>query len=139
MVSKLTPLDIDEVNKLGILLNPKFIKLFHIESLSSNENILVYKENNKILGFIHYYINYEIADLLNIIVKEEYRSKMIGTILMDYMITSLPKTVQKIMLEVDETNIPAIKFYYNFNFEEISRRKNYYNGKDAIIMERKLL
>lgn len=139
MVDKLSPLDIDEVNKLGSLLNPKFKKAFHIETLNSNEYILVYKEDNKILGFIHYYINYEIVDLLNIIVKEEYRNKMIGTILMDYMITSLPKTVQKIMLEVDETNFPAIKFYYNFNFEEISRRTHYYNGNDAIIMERKLL
>jgi [ribosomal protein S18]-alanine N-acetyltransferase len=139
MVDKLTPQDIDEVNKLGSLLNPKFKKVFHIESLNSNEHILVYKEENKILGFIHYCINYEIVDLLNIIVKEEYQNKMIGTILMDYAITSLPKTVQKIMLEVDETNYTAIKFYYSFNFEEISRRTHYYHENDAIIMERKLL
>ena len=45
MVDKLSPLDIDEVNKLGSLLNPKFKKAFHIESLNYNEYILVYKEH----------------------------------------------------------------------------------------------
>lgn len=136
MVNNYTIEDIDEINKLGIKLNKEFIKLFHIDNLNKNEKIYVYKENNVVLGFIHIAINYETADILNIIVDEKHREHNIGTILIDYMITDLPKNVQKIMLEVDENNTPAINIYYKFNFEIISTRNNYYGNKKALVMER---
>ena len=130
--------DIDEINELGKLLNPDFNKLFHVNELNSNEKIYVYKEDNKVLGFIHISINYEVVDLLNIVVKEENRHKGIGALLLDYMITDLPNTVNRILLEVNENNDDAIKFYYKFNFELINIRKNYYGNTNALIMERKL-
>ena len=136
MVSNITSEDIQEVNNLGIQINPNFCKLFHIDNLNQNEKIYVYKDNNKVIGFIHISINYEIVDLLNIIVLEEYRKQNIATILMDYMITDLPKNIQKIMLEVNEENDIAIKFYHKFNFKIINTRKNYYGNKKAYIMER---
>lgn len=139
MVSSFNNLDINQINELGSKLNPKFKELFHIDKLNSNEKIYVYKENNKILGFIHISINYEIADLLNIIVDADYHQKHIATILMDYMITDLPESVTKILLEVDENNKNAIKLYYKFNFEIINSRNNYYGHNNALIMERSLL
>ena len=41
------------------------------------------------------------------------------------------------MLEVRKSNIPAQKLYKKFGFNEISIRKGYYNGEDAVIMEAK--
>lgn len=138
MVSEFVIEDLKEVNILGKRLNPNFEKLFHVDKLNDNEKIYVYKENNIILGFIHISINYEVVDLLNIIVNEEFTSHNIGSILMDYMISSLPSEAERIMLEVRQDNVRAIKFYYKFNFEVINIRKSYYDGVDAIIMERLL-
>ena len=139
MVNKFALEDIDKINELGTFLNPNFKKLFHIDKLNNNEKIYVYKENNEVLGFIHISINFEVVDLLNIFVLEEYRTKGIGMILMDYMITELPKNIKRILLEVNEENKTAINFYYKFNFEVINERKNYYQNNNALIMERKLV
>lgn len=139
MVDKLTKKDINEINKLGQILNPNFEKLFHINDLNPNEFIYVYKENDTVLGFIHILINYEVVELLNIVVKEEYQNKHIATLLMDYMITALPKTCERIILEVESTNLKAIKLYNKFNFLKIGERKKYYGDNDAIIMERSLI
>ena len=138
MVSKFELIDIDSINVLGKELNPNFTKLFHIDNLNDNEIIYVYKEKEKVLGFIHIAINYEIVDILNLVVMQKERNKKIASILMDYMITDLPKSVNRILLEVNEENCIAIRFYIKFNFQIISKRKNYYNNKDAIIMERKI-
>ena len=139
MVSNFIIEDIDRINELGTKLNPKFKELFHIDKLNSNEKIYVYKEDNQILGFIHISINFEIVDLLNIIVDEKYRNKGIAILLMDYMITDLPNNAMRILLEVNEKNIEAIKLYNRFNFEVINERKNYYGSDNALIMERKLI
>ena len=138
MVSNFVIEDIDRINELGTKLNPKFKELFHIDKLNSNEKIYVYKENNQILGFIHISINFEVVDLLNIIVDEKYRNKHIATLLMDYMITDLPNNASRILLEVNKNNTAAIKLYYRFNFEVINERKNYYGSDNALIMERSL-
>lgn len=139
MVSSFVFEDIDRINELGTKLNPKFKELFHIDKLNSNEKIYVYKENNQILGFNHISINFEVVDLLNIIVDEKYRNKHIATLLMDYMITDLPNNVSRILLEVNKNNTAAIKLYYRFNFEVINERKKYYGSDNALIMERNLL
>ena len=134
MISKLTKEDVQEVTKLGTILNPNFTKLFHIENLNPNETIYVYKENNIIKGFIHIQNGLDIIDLLNIIVKPEYRNHGIGSVLLKYIIDN--KQDKKIMLEVRSKNINAIKLYQKYDFKIINIRKNYYKDDDAIIMER---
>jgi ribosomal protein S18 acetylase RimI-like enzyme len=43
------------------------------------------------------------------------------------------------MLEVDVSNIEAIKLYQNLGYESLNIRKNYYGyGRDAQIMRRGL-
>ena len=134
MISKLTNDDIQEVTKLGTILNSNFTKLFHIENLNPDEAIFIYKENNIIKGFIHNQNGIDIIDLLNIIVKPEYRNHGIGSVLLKYIIDN--KQDKKIMLEVRSKNINAIKLYQKYDFKIINIRKNYYKDDDAIIMER---
>ena len=138
MVSNYELNDLDSINELGQKINDNFKKLFHIDNLNSNEKIYVYKVNNILVGFIHISINYETADLLNIIVKEEYRKQNIASTLLDYAISELPRTVEHFLLEVNENNKAAIKLYNKFNFNIISIRKNYYKNQNALIMERVL-
>ena len=138
MINKYSIDDLNEINKLGKELNPNYQKLFHIDKLNPNEEIYVYKEDNKIIGFIHFAINYEVVDLLNIIVSKDSRDKNIGTSLIDYMINNLPKDVKRILLEVNENNQTAIEFYYKNNFKVIALRKKYYKNESALIMEREI-
>lgn len=134
MISKLTKEEVQEVIQLGTMLNPNFSKLFHIENLNLNETIFIYKENNSIKGFIHIQNGLDIIDLLNIMVKPEYRNQGIGSALLKYIIDN--KQDKKIMLEVRSKNINAIKLYQKYDFKIINIRKNYYKDDDAIIMER---
>ena len=46
-------------------------------------------------------------------------------------------TNKSITLEVNKNNIPALNLYKKFDFNEVAIRKNYYNGVDGILMERK--
>lgn len=95
--------------------------------------ILVYTENDEILGFIDYSKMYENMEINYIFVKEEYRKKKVASKLLKYIIDN--NEFKNITLEVSVNNIAAIKLYEKFNFKTISIRKGYYNGIDAYLME----
>ena len=59
-----------------------------------------------------------------------------GSFLLENLISFAKEHNSKtITLEVNETNLSAIKLYDKFNFEKVGIRKKYYDGKnDAIIM-----
>jgi ribosomal-protein-alanine N-acetyltransferase len=45
---------------------------------------------------------------------------------------------KKIFLEVAENNMPARKLYERNGYKQIAIRRGYYNGIDAIIMQKDL-
>lgn len=132
MVSKFRKEDIPEIENLGLIINPKFKELFHLENLNHNEEIYVLKKDNIVLGFLHT-LNLDKIEILNLVVHPEHRREGISSVLLDYLFSEINKNT---ILEVREGNLEAINLYHNFNFKEISRRKNYYGNEDAIIMER---
>lgn len=133
MINKYKEEDIKDIIKLGSLVNKKFEKLFNINNLPDNEEILVYKENNQVIGFLHYLDNIDYIEFLNVAVHEEKRNKKIASLLVDYFLSQNNK---RIILEVRESNLPAIKLYQKFNFVIINIREKYYGNENAIIMER---
>lgn len=132
MVSKFCKEDIPEIENLGLIINPKFKELFHLDNLNHNEEIYVLKKDNVVLGFLHT-LNLDKIEILNLVVHPEHRREGISSLLLDYLFSEINKNT---ILEVRENNIEAINLYHNFNFKEISRRKKYYGNEDAIIMER---
>lgn len=127
---------IDQVYILGKELNPKFDVLYDELSLNKDCNhtyLLVRGE--KLIGFIHIQDLVDEIDIIDIIIDKTYRHKGYASKLLDYILDI--KDSKKIILEVDVNNIPAINLYHKYNFIEINRRKKYYNGSDAIIMEKK--
>ena len=130
--------DYDEIIKLGKIVNEDFEKLFKINNLNRTEKIYVYLYDNKVTGFIHISSNYEIIDILNIVVNPKYEKQGIGTKLINYIIKKKDTIASKIMLEVREDNLKAINFYQKNNFTIIAKRQNYYKNKDALIMERNI-
>lgn len=94
---------------------------------------LFYIENNKIIGYLYYSDIYDRVEINQIEVEEIHRNCGIGTKLLKKLIDAVQKNIT---LEVKIDNIPAIKLYKKFNFEEKAIRKGYYKGQDGILMER---
>lgn len=133
MISSYQLSDINEINILGMELDSKFSKLNHINNLPDLENIIVYRDDNKVLGFLHYLNNIDEVEILNLIVKKEKRNQNIASLLIGFLLSNVKK---RIILEVRENNLPAIKLYTKFNFNIINIRDNYYGNENGIVMER---
>lgn len=125
-----------DVYKLGELLNRDYTRLYDEESLNNNVNkTFLCIEGNDLIGFVHIQDLIDEIDIVNIVINEENRRKGYASKLIDYVISYA--NGKKIILEVSDQNISAINLYKKYNFVEINRRKGYYNGIDAIIMEKK--
>lgn len=106
---------------------------------SATSTLFTIKQNEKILGFAGISIILDEADITNIVIKKDYRSKGLSKLLMNELISfSKSLNCTKINLEVNSINYVAINLYNKFGFEKVGLRKNYYNGQDAILMSKML-
>lgn len=114
--------------------------VFKQELENSNSKYIVVLENDEILGFAGIWICIDEAHITNIVVKKSYRNNKIGSKLLEELINLANNlNLNSITLEVRSDNLPAIKIYKKYNFENLGIRKKYYeNTYDAIIMTRKL-
>ena len=104
------------------------------EILSDTDSIYNYMDGDKVLGYLEIRLVDGVLDIMNLFVNEEDRRKGIATELMNKMIQE--ENYSRIMLEVNENNIQAIKLYNKLGFKEISLRDRYYGEDTAIIMEK---
>ncbi len=96
-------------------------------------------ENDGICGFMCVLIIAGEAELLNIAVDEKHRGHGIGSYLMDHMIDLAGRNnVERIFLEVRESNTPARSLYEKYGFEIIGKRRRYYTKpvEDAVLMQK---
>ena len=125
-----------DIYKLGSLLNRDYSRLYDETSLNSGVNkTFLCVINDQLIGFIHIQDLIDEIDIINIVINEENRRKGYASKLIEYVINYANN--KKIILEVSDKNISALNLYKKYNFIEINRRKGYYNGIDAIIMEKK--
>ncbi|PMP67704.1 MAG: ribosomal-protein-alanine N-acetyltransferase [Thermodesulfobacterium geofontis] len=101
--------------------------------------IWVLKREEEIIGYLIFRaINPEI-EIFRIGIKKNYQKKGVGTQIMQKLIEFAKKeNISKIFLEVKVSNLPAYSFYKKLGFEEIYRRKNYYNNEEAIVMAKEI-
>ena len=126
--------DIKSIEALASLLHVNY--KFYLDEFS---NCLVYEYNNEIIAFITYSIIYERAEIIDIIVKEDYRNNKIGMKLLNAVINICKdQNCENITLEVKVDNKIAINFYKKFNFRVVSTRKDYYENSNAFLMEKDL-
>ena len=71
-------------------------------------------------------------------VLEKYQNKGIGNKLLSFLIKEYEDKVDNITLEVKCNNEVAIHLYKKYGFAFKALRKGYYNGVDAILMERSM-
>ncbi len=113
--------------------------LFDIEN-NTFTNYYIYRDSTRALAFINYHIMYERAELININVFYKYENQGIGSKLIEFMFNDLKsKGVKEVTLEVNVFNYNAIRLYEKFGFKMIAKREKYYDGIDAILMEKELI
>lgn len=77
------------------------------------------------------------GELANLAVAESHRGRGLGRRLLDEVMDQAREAgVEKLYLEVRESNAAAIHLYRSAGFEEVGRRKKYYDHpvEDALIM-----
>lgn len=110
--------------------------VFKSELESDSSHYLVVKDNSKIIGFAGIKVTVPDCDIMNIVVKKDFRNQGIGSLLLKELINlSKSLNVKNLFLEVNEKNTPAILLYNKFGFKKISTRKNYYKDNNAIVMK----
>ena len=135
MIDRLQEKDIDQVAQIEaeIFSVPWSIKSFK-DALASEQNIYLKAEtDDQIVGYCGIWTSFESA------VKKEFRKAGLGQKLLEAGIqAAAAKGVERILLEVRQSNKAAIRLYEKNGFQTIGLRKSYYTKpvEDAILMER---
>ena len=123
-------------NNLDILDNTFINKEYIKNELLNNTfgNILLYEEDNEILGYIYYSDIYDRVEINQFEIDLIHRNCGKGKKFLKKFIETVDKDIT---LEVKIDNNPAIKVYEDNDFKRMAIRKGYYKGIDGILMERK--
>ena len=110
--------------------------IFVKELENPNSKYFVALINEEIVGFAGIWKVLDETHITNIVTKISKRYMGIASKLLEELIkTAKAEKSNLLTLEVNETNINAIKLYEKFNFKKVGLRKNYYGqNKNAIIM-----
>ncbi len=97
--------------------------------------------SNLVIGICVFHVVLDEAQINFFVIKQKYRKKGFGSLLMSYLIKQCKKSnIIKLSLEVSHTNVTAEKFYSSFDFSTVGIRKNYYkDGSDGLLKEKKLI
>lgn len=139
MIRKMTESDIPKVCHLDskAFSDPWNDASFKDELKKDYAFYFVYEDNGEIIGYAGIWCIFETAELIRIGVLPDYEGRGIGTQLMaEIEDAAKSNACERMMLEVRRGNEVARRLYEKNGFSEISVRKGYYNGEDAIIMER---
>ena len=95
---------------------------------------------NLVIGICVFQVVLDEAQINFFVVNQKFRKKGFGSILMSYLIKNCKKlNINKLVLEVSDTNFLAEKFYTRFDFLTVGIRRNYYkDGSHALLKEKKL-
>jgi ribosomal-protein-alanine N-acetyltransferase len=91
-------------------------------------------------GFILSRMAADEAEILSVAIAPARRGRGLARPLLDLHLRSLAGLgVRTVFLEVDETNLPALRLYGGSGFHEVGRRHAYYeNGAAALVLRRDL-
>lgn len=129
--------DLKTIDYIGNQIKPNFVNEYDIDKIELYDwlNLLVYEENDKVIGFIEFANNVGNIDIYTIAIDENFKCHGIATKLIDYVKENY--NYETITLEVRSKNDAAIKMYKKNNFEVINIRKKYYENDDAYVMQYK--
>ena len=129
--------DLKTIDYIGNQIKLNFVNEYDIDKIELYDwlNLLVYEENDKVVGFVEFANNVGSIDIYTIAVDENFKRHGIATKLIDYIKENYD--YETITLEVRSKNDAAIKMYQKNGFEVINTRKKYYENDDAYVMQYK--
>ena len=95
---------------------------------------------NLVIGICVFQVVIDEVQINYFVVNQNFRKKGFGSYLMNYLIKRCKKlNINKLLLEVSQSNSTAENFYNRFDFSTVGIRKNYYkDGSDALLKEKNL-
>ena len=95
---------------------------------------------NLVIGICVFQVILDEVQINYFVINQKFRKKGFGSYLMRYLIKHCEKlNVNKLFLEVSQSNVKAEKFYASFDFFTIGTRRNYYrDGSNALLKEKTL-
>lgn len=101
------------------------------------ENFIVARDKDTVTGYLALSAVLDEGNIDNIAVSPAYRRRGVADALVSYAVERAREDgLATLMLEVRETNEPALRLYAKHGFEAVGRRKHYYTKprEDAILM-----
>lgn len=137
----------DDLQQVMTIENESFPDPWHISFFrrslhprKKNMHLYVARLNNKVIGYVVFYINCGEAHIMNIAVTSEYRRRGVAKYLLASALNIVQQhKVNEIFLEVAVKNTAARQLYKHFGFEVYGIRKRYYpNGGDAYVLRKEV-
>lgn len=117
--------------------SPWSLSLFWGELHNPLARYYVARIDHTVVGYIGILVIQDEGQITTFAVHPDFRRLRIGHTLLQYvLVQSVQWGLDRITLEVRESNEPAQNLYRSFSFEAVGRRKGYYaeSGEDAILM-----
>lgn len=101
------------------------------QMLNAQNNIIhVAQIKSKVVGFIASRIAHDEAEILSVAIAKNMQGYGIASKMLKPHLSKLAQEgVQKLFLEVEENNQPAIALYNRYGFVEIGKRNGYYSSQ----------
>lgn len=111
-------------------------KFFSDELRKDYAYYFVAESGEGVIGYVGIWCIYETAELIRIAVMPDcQRCGVADSLMKEILCCAKGCACERMMLEVKDSNIAARELYKKHSFNEISVRRGYYDGEDAIIME----
>lgn len=145
-IRPVTEAEADKLTKIHVECFPRYWNREVFTDFFSVKDTFAFlvEEGNKPAAMLVYRVAFDQAEILTLAVLPSYRGQGIAAKLVDDMLEKCKVLgVEKLFLEVEVGNEPAIKLYETSGFQHINRRKLYYQQldgslTDALVMMRKL-
>lgn len=122
--------------KLNYSMFPNIWEYDVLQDDYNDSKYIVIKQNEEIYGFAGFRTIFEEMEIMNIVTKADKRNQGFASNMLSYILRYAHNhEMEKINLEVNENNLPAIKLYKTYGFQVVGKRNKYYkDGGNAILM-----
>lgn len=139
MIRKMITADIEAVISLEELVFGHTLGYDMLYNEVNNHDFAHYfvdEQNGEIIGYVGLWINDDIGQIVNFLVKPTKQGQGLGNQWMQFVMDYFKQhQVHIISLEVRETNEKAIRLYESFGFKKSYKRLKYYDNKiDAHVL-----
>lgn len=145
VISSAIPADLDAIMALeraGFDVGARWSEASWTAELSGSDRcVLVVRDGTRLAGVATFQAVADVADLHRVVVAPEERGRGIGRVLIEAGIDwAAEQCADRMLLEVEHDNAPAVALYHRLGFAELARRNDYYGaGRHALVMQKELI